>query len=399
MPLVPCSRNRAIVVYDRSILNRVISTMSNAATLSPQDLIVVGSFDDIRCDNNNPWNHVYCSTAYENFRAGESVEVEPPVVINGTTYASRVGAILRVDQHHNPPRVLLSLFLSITNDMGIRQHQPPDQQDYIQYPPTRVVWTRYQCWLPATCIRREAFVVTPWEVNNSLCNSHIAYGMANAYFVVAKWNNDVPFPHRRAFKPLGNSEMAIPGCLHSIDFECVTLRYWTFRWQVASRIVKVLGRSSKSGTITKVNVHVDGIHQKVWENFKNSTIPDESTDRKGFTTKRAIRKNLTVQLLKDQGSKQFARFGTAERFNLLKSFFGSGIQVVPRIRRFAGPKFSRTTGPIPAVKARRIMSTETVGAFIEFPDVQDAAYHTNEPGIDLEHNTATQQLTIRIHYG
>ena len=106
------------------------------------------------------------------------MEVEPPIAINGTTYLANVAAILKVEQ-------------TLTNDMGIRQHAPPDHYDYVVYPTKCVVWTRFQGWFLAMRVQREAFVVAPWEVNNSVNSAHIAYGMANAYCVVAKWNNEI----------------------------------------------------------------------------------------------------------------------------------------------------------------------------------------------------------------
>jgi hypothetical protein len=36
------------------------------------------SFSDIKWDEASQWNTVYCPVAKENFRAGESVELDPP---------------------------------------------------------------------------------------------------------------------------------------------------------------------------------------------------------------------------------------------------------------------------------------------------------------------------------
>ena len=35
------------------------------------------AFEDIKCHDSTQWNHVHCTTAKENFRAGESVEISP----------------------------------------------------------------------------------------------------------------------------------------------------------------------------------------------------------------------------------------------------------------------------------------------------------------------------------
>jgi hypothetical protein len=167
------------------------STMMNAAATDADatNLNANTAFSDIKWDEGTQWNNVYCSTAKENFRAGESVELDPPIQITGTNYYAQVGAILRVDQQCDQQRVLLSLFLDVTPDMGIR-HDPPDDQVYTQYPEKQVVWTRYQGWYPVTRVRREAYVVTPWEVSAGLNDTQITYGMSNAYCVVAKWQHE-----------------------------------------------------------------------------------------------------------------------------------------------------------------------------------------------------------------
>jgi hypothetical protein len=93
------------------------------------------AFDNIKCDDEDTqWNNVYCPSARINLRAGESVELEPPVRITGTNYFSTVAAIPRVDQS-TPQRVLLSLFLPVvTGEMLGIQHEPPMYRDYVQYP-------------------------------------------------------------------------------------------------------------------------------------------------------------------------------------------------------------------------------------------------------------------------
>jgi hypothetical protein len=291
-------------------------------------------FCDIKGDDEaTQWNNVYCPLATENFRAGESVEVEPPIQIAGTDYIAPVAAILRVSQQSNPQRVLLSLFLSVTQEMGIR-NEPPSTREYVQYPVQQVVWTRYQGWYPTTRVRREAFVVAPWEVNAGLNQTHVACGMTNAYCVVAKWHHDVLLP-RRAFQPLRDEKVIIPGCLNSINFECVTQRYWSFRSTVAIKIADVLSKSSLTAT-TKETVQLDNITPSHWDNFKKRTIPLENTARNGIVTTRTIRKNLVLEILRYETSKQFARFDTVPRLELLKAYFGSGIQGAGRVGRPAG---------------------------------------------------------------
>jgi hypothetical protein len=146
-------------------------------------------FANIKWDIVTQWNTVYCSNASCNFRVEESVELEPPVEFTGTTFRSEVGCILKVNGTTDPPRLLLSLFLNLSSEMAIC-HKPPDNQIYVQYPAQQVVWTRYQGWYPVTQIRREAFLVSPWEVNKSKKAANINYGMTNAYCIVALWKHD-----------------------------------------------------------------------------------------------------------------------------------------------------------------------------------------------------------------
>jgi hypothetical protein len=60
-------------------------------------------------------NSVFCPTREENFSAGESVEVHPPIPIPGSPYFSQVAAILHIDQQSLRQRVLLSLFVDISD--------------------------------------------------------------------------------------------------------------------------------------------------------------------------------------------------------------------------------------------------------------------------------------------
>jgi hypothetical protein len=354
------------------------------------------AFSDIKWDEGTQWNNVYCSTAKENFRAGESVELDPPIQITGTNYYSQVGAILRVDQQCDQQRVLLSLFLDVTPDMGIR-HDPPDDQVYTQYPEKQVVWTRYQGWYPVTRVRREAYVVTPWEVSAGLNDTQITYGMSNAYCVVAKWQHEVLHP-ARAFCPLGHQKIVIPGCLHSaVTFESVTQRYWFFRSSVAVKIADVLSKGSLAAS-TKGTIQLHSITPSHWDHLKKWTIPLENTERKGIVTTKTIRKNLVVEMIKDEKSKQFARFDTVPRFDLLKAYFGSGIQAAGRIRRFAGPKFSRRTGPVPAFRARRLLNDHSIGIISELCQEPTQNRYSTKPGIDLTYCMAKRQLTIYIRY-
>ena len=376
--------------------------MMNAAVVVPlnhlpgdTNLTAVTAFDDIKCHEGTPWNSVYCSTAEESFRAGESVELEPPIHFAGNHHAP-VGAILRVDQQANPQRVLLSLFLKVTADMGIRRHEPPESRPYIQYPSQHVIWTRYQGWYPVTRVRREAFLISPWEVNGAVNDAQVAYGMKNAHCIIAKWEHDILLPGR-AFQPIGNQENNIPGCLHLIGFDCVTYRHWVFRSTVAVKIAEVLSKASLA-TRTQQNINIPGVHRSSWDNFKKNTIPlGETTERKGVVTIRTVRANLVVEMLRDHAVKHFARFDTAPRLEFLKSYFGSGIQGAGRIRRFAGPKLERT-GPAPAYLARRMNNGESVGAIIGLPEEPTIRYHSAEPGLDFLFNPARRQLTIRVRY-
>jgi hypothetical protein len=368
----------------------------NAAVADANTIInAVSEFSDIKCDDENQWNNVYCSMAAENFRAGESVEVDPPIQIDNTNYSASVGAILRVNQHSNPPRVLLSLFLNVTADMGIR-HEPPDYQDYVQYPPSQLVWTRYQGWYPVTMIQREAFVLCPWEINNGNKDSQVSYGMSNAYCVVSKWNHEVLNP-KRAFELLGHKKQNIPGCLHLINFESVSRRSWCFRSSVALKIAEVLNRPSLQARIQE-SVHLSATSESHWDNFKMRTIPDEITERNGIITKRVIRKNLVTETLKNNTINHFARFDTEERFALLMSYFGSGIQAAGQIRRKKGPKFSRRTGPFPAINVHRILKSDSVGAVIDLPPEAIVKYYSDQPGLDLLFTPSKNLLTVRIRY-
>jgi hypothetical protein len=353
------------------------------------------AFTDIKWDEATQFNNVYCPVANENFRAGESVEIQPPIQITGTNYYSPVGAILRVDQQRNPQRVLLSLFLNVTPDMGIN-HEPPDYREYIQYPSQQVVWTRYQGWYPVTLVRREAFVVAPWEVNAGLNDTQVSCGMTNAYCVVAKWRHEILIP-KLAFQPLGHDKILIPGCLNLITFQSTTQRYWSFRSTVLVKIADVLSKPSLTAT-TQTSVRLDCISQSHWDNFKKQTIPLENTERNGIVTTRTIRKHLSIEMLRDATIKEFARFDTVQRFNLLKAYFGGGIQGAGRIRRFSGPRFSRRTGPAPAFCARRLLNADSVGGFVELPNEPTMSYYSTRPGIDLMFSLAKRQFTIRLRF-
>ena len=118
---------------------RTISTMMNATVAADPEpnLNCFTAFSDIKLDQDSPNNTVYCSSAEENFRAGESVELDPPVAIHN--YGSHVGAILKVNQQSTPQSVLLSLFVNVTDDMQI-VHQPPRFRDFVHYPTKLVVW-------------------------------------------------------------------------------------------------------------------------------------------------------------------------------------------------------------------------------------------------------------------
>ena len=241
---------------------------------------------------------------------------------------------------------------------------------------------------------REAFVVCPWEVEAAVNDAHLAVGMTNAYCIVAKWKHDNPL--RRAFQPLGQIQKNIPGCLHLIVNDCATSRNWAFRTTVALKISDVLSKASLT-THTRQSLLFNGVPPSSWEHFKKRTIPDEKTERKGIVTKRTIRKNLVVEMLRDNAVKHFARFDTAPQLALLMGYFGRGIQGAGRIRRFAGPPLTRT-GPVPSYLARRLNNGESVGAIIGLPVQPTMRYHSTEPGIDILYNPPKRQLTVRVRY-
>lgn len=68
-------------------------TMMNAAVVHENladgatNLNANTSFSDIKWDEASQWNTVYCPVANENFRAGESVELDPPMPITGTNFS------------------------------------------------------------------------------------------------------------------------------------------------------------------------------------------------------------------------------------------------------------------------------------------------------------------------
>jgi hypothetical protein len=266
-------------------------------------------FHDIKCaEGTTRWNTVHCTNAQENFRAGDSVELSPSVHINN--YVAQVAAILKVNQQSSPQTVLLSLFLTVSQEMNIRL-KPPNNRSYVHYPTKLIVWTRYVGWYPTTCIKREAFVVTPWEVEKTINDTQVSIGMNNAYCIAAKWNHDgIP---TREFEPIGHGRNEnIPGCLHlamKADHG-ITQQYWTFRSSVAGKIADVLSKASLS-TRTNQTINIDGIPECLWNNFKKRTIPMEQTLRNGIITKRPIQKNLAIEMVRDATTKHFTRFDTS----------------------------------------------------------------------------------------
>ena len=275
-------------------------------------------------------------------------------------------------------------------------HRPPDDRPYIMYP-SPVVWTRYRGWYPVTRVQREAFVVLPWEVNDSENDAQLSCGMQNAYCIVAKWHHEVPNP-RRQFEPIGHAKNSIPGCLHlATNLDCVTQRCWTFRSTVALKIAEALSKPSLAAA-TKFSINLDGISNSLWENFKQRTIPLEKTERKGVLTKRTIRKNLAIEMLRGPTTKHFWRFDTPLTMEMLKGYFGLGIQGAGRIRRFKGPKFSRRTGPSPAIRAKRLLVGDSVGAIIRLPEEPTKKYYSTKPGVDIIYHPAKRQFTIRVRF-
>jgi hypothetical protein len=249
-----------------------------------------------------------------------------------------------------------------------------------------------------TQIRREAFLVSPWEVNESKKAANISYGMTNAYCIVALWKHDTR-PPRKAFHPLGNGIKHIPGCLHLIDFECCTERSWSLRRLVAGKIVKVLSKSGNN-THTRVSFNLLGITLSQWNHFKNRTIPLQQTEKKGIITKRTTRKDLVTEMIRDRTINHFARFDTAERLAILKGFFGDSIQGAGRVSRVIGvlPTISRLADPAPVFLAKRLDFGATVGALIRLPEAPTASYYSESPGIDFLYYPEKEQLTVRIRY-
>jgi hypothetical protein len=82
----------------------------------------------------------------------------------------------------------------------------------------------------------------------------------------------------------------------------------------------------------------------------------------------------------------------------LKGYFGLSIQGAGRIRRMAGPKLLRRTGPCPAFASYCLQNHDTVGAVIRLPDQPNKEYHSKKPGVDIIYHPARQQLTIRLRY-
>ena len=139
--------------------------MMNAAAVAQEDLADGAThlnsdmaFSDIKLDEASQFNNVFCPVANENFRSGESVDLEPAIPIPGTNYRSQVGAILRVSQQGTPQTVLLSLFINVIPEMGVAHQDSPDDRDYVQYPTQQVAWTRYQGWYPVTRVWREVLL-------------------------------------------------------------------------------------------------------------------------------------------------------------------------------------------------------------------------------------------------
>jgi hypothetical protein len=114
--------------------------------------------------------------------------------------------------------------------------------------------------------------------------------------------------------------------------------------------------------------------------------------------KRTIRNNLAIEMLHDVTVNFYARFDTMPRFNLLMGYFGSCIQGAGRIRRMAGPKLLRRTGPCPAFTSYRIHKQDTVGAVLKLSDTPTKEYHSKKPGVDICYHPARRQFTVRLRY-
>ena len=112
-----CFKNFVVVVeakmqhsFSRPVLTMMVAAEGNEIGFA--NLNILTTFNEIRCDSSmNQWNTIHCSMAQENFRAGESVKLAPPVHLHN--YVAQVAAILQVYQQSEPQRVLLSLFTSV----------------------------------------------------------------------------------------------------------------------------------------------------------------------------------------------------------------------------------------------------------------------------------------------
>jgi hypothetical protein len=102
-------------------------------------------------------------------------------------------------------------------------------------------------------------------------------------------------------------------------------------------------------------------------------------------------------MIRDKTINHFARFDTAQRLALLKSFFGDSIQAAGRFSRIAVPPISRQN-PAPVFRAERLNVDHTVGAIIGLPGVPTVKYHSPSPGIDMLYYPVKQQLTVQLRY-
>jgi hypothetical protein len=161
----------------------------------------------------------------------------------------------------------------------------------------------------------------------------------------------------------------------------------------------LLSKASLSSR-TSESIHLEGIFEWVFKNLIKHTIPLEPTERQGVITKRAFWKTLTIEMLRGSTTKHYARFDTLERFELLKSYFGSSILGAARFRRFAGPSFSPQTGPNPAFseKPHYLQNEDSVGVFLQLPETPTTRYYSKNPGIDVLYIPAKRQFTVRIQF-
>jgi hypothetical protein len=87
------------------------------------------------------------------------------------------------------------------------------------------------------------------------------------------------------------------------------LRFWSFRATVALKISNTLSKPLLTMR-TQESINIECILATYWNNFRKCTIPLDMTEKQGIITKRTIRNNLAVEMLRDTTSKPITRFDT-----------------------------------------------------------------------------------------